>query len=177
MDDADLMRSYQRGDETAFQVLFQRHGHRIFRYFVHYTGDRAQAEDLLQQTWLQLHRARARFRPDEPFLPWLYTIAANLRRNSARARARSGADLTRDGELPEPPPPALGDAEGRDLAVRQAVAALPESYRDVILLHRWHELGFAEIARILGTTEGAVKLRAHRGYLCLRELLAEWGAS
>jgi RNA polymerase sigma-70 factor (ECF subfamily) len=180
MSDDDVMCAHQRGDERAFPLLFQRYGSRIYSYFVHTTSDRALAEDLLQQTFLTVHRARATFRPQARFAPWLYTIAANLRRTSIRTRVRSHIALTADGQLPEPPPAAspaaaAAAAEDRHEAVRQAVAALPESYRDVILLHRWHELGFAEIADVLGTTEGAVKVRAHRGYLQLREALARAG--
>lgn len=182
LSDEDLMGRYQGGAARAFQTLFRRHAPGVFSYFVQSTGDRPLAEDLLQQTWLQVHRGKDRFRAGARFTPWLYTIAANLRRNSARDRTRSGARLTADGTLPEPPAQQR-DWDGqehpdeRTRAVRDALGDLPQGYRDVILLHRWHELGFAEIAAVLGTTEGAVKLRAHRGYQRLRELLAQRGVS
>jgi RNA polymerase sigma-70 factor (ECF subfamily) len=99
-------------------------------------------------------------------------VANNMRRDHARPRQRDRAQLTREGTLPEPQP-ALAQVTADDPAerVREALDQLPDSYREVIVLHRWQELSFAEIAKVLGSTEGAVKLRAHRGYLALRKAL------
>jgi len=172
--DEELMGRYVDGDRAAFMTLFGRYTGRIYGYLLHCTGDRALAEDLAQQTWLRLHHARATFQPGARFAPWIYTIAANLRRDHVRGSTREY--LTADGEAPEPEPelPAAGATE-RAEAVQRALGSLPAGYREVIVLHRWHELGFAEIAQILGTTEGAIKVRAHRGYLKLRELLQRAG--
>lgn len=163
------MTRYCQGDERAFEALFTRYATRVHAFLLRHVRDRARADDLLQATWLNVHRARATFRDGERFAPWLYTIANNARRDDGRRRSRDQADLTREGTLPEPrvepDEPAALDA------VQAALADLSESYREVIVLHRWHDLGFVEIAKILGTTEGAVKLRAHRGYLALREAL------
>jgi len=169
--DEVLMRRYRDGDERAFEALFTRHAPRVHGFLLRHVGQRALADDLLQSTWLHVHRARNTFRDGERFTPWLYTIANNLRRDEARRDARDRGELSRDGRLPEPAP-AAPDEELQD-RVRAALAAIPESYREVIVLHRWHDLGFVEIARMLGTTEGAVKLRAHRGYLALRDELAK----
>jgi RNA polymerase sigma-70 factor (ECF subfamily) len=171
--DEVLMRRYRDGDEAAFDALFQRHAPRVHGFLLRHVGQRALADDLLQGTWLHVHRARATFRDGERFTPWLYTIANNLRRDEGRRGARERADLSRDGRLPEP----RGDQPDHELQerVQAALQAIPESYREVIVLHRWHDLGFVEIARMLGTTEGAVKLRAHRGYLALREQLNKGG--
>jgi RNA polymerase sigma-70 factor, ECF subfamily len=196
--DEVLMRRYCAGDERAFEALFARHAGRVHAFLVRHVRDRALADDLLQSAWLHVHRARGTFRDGERFTAWLYTIANNLRRDEGRRRARDQAALSRDGKLPEPSAAASaaaggigggggggaagaaggggsGAAGGGELAERVAAAleALPEQYREVIVLHRWHDLGFAEIARMLGTTEGAVKLRAHRGYLALREALGK----
>ena len=174
------MERYVSGDKTAFQALFARYTGRIYGYLHHATGDRVQAEDLAQQTWLRLHNARATFRKGARFSPWIYTIAANLRRDHARDTQRLGEYLTADGSAPEQPvDPALADAGVKERAesVQAALRLLPAAYREVIVLHRWHELSFPEIAEILGTTEGAVKVRAHRGYLKLRELLQEEGVA
>lgn len=173
LEDEALMSRYSDGDDAAFGVLFERYGERVYRFLLHSTGSPALTEDLSQQTWLQVHRARRSFRMEERFAAWLYTIAANLRRDAARRKRRRPEDLTSDGQLPTqmveaPPPPGEGIER-----VRRALASLPEGYRDVIIMHRWHDLNFAEIAAILGTTESAIKLRAFRGYERLRELLRE----
>lgn len=171
------MRRYASGNQKAFRELFARYTARVHGYLLHSTFDRALSEDLAQQTWLRLHQARASFRDGARFAPWIYTIAANLRRDHARSRLRAGESLTRDGTLPEPPEPAgrsaavLGAERDRDESVQRALRELPEDQREVILLHRWHDLGFAEIAEVLETSEGAVKVRAHRGYVKLREIL------
>jgi RNA polymerase sigma-70 factor (ECF subfamily) len=170
--DESLMQRYCDGEGRAFDALFARHGRRVHAFLVRHVRDRARADDLLQATWLNVHRARATFERGGRFLPWLYTIANNARRDDGRRSGRDPGNLTRDGELPEPsaPLPAASDDTER---VQAALATIPESYREVIVLHRWHDLGFSEIARMLDTTEGAVKLRAHRGYLALRTLLAK----
>lgn len=167
------MLRYQGGDTGAFDQLFARHALRIFRYFSQGAGAMAFAEDLTQQTWLHVHRAKQSFTPGASFRPWLYTIAANLRRDNLRRIRRNRAELTSDGSMPEHTPISC-EPDGLPAAVGRALAALPESYREVILLHRYGDLELAEIAEALGTTVGAVKLRAYRGYVKLRELLAEW---
>jgi RNA polymerase sigma factor (sigma-70 family) len=173
--DEELMRRYRQGERRAFDALFRRHATRVHAFLLRHTRDRARADDLLQATWLNVHRARNTFREGERFTAWLYTIANNARRDEGRRQARDQADLTREGELPEPPRQPDADAADAEL-VRLALAKIPEQYREVIILHRWHDLGFGEIAQVLGTTEGAVKLRAHRGYLALREALKELGS-
>jgi RNA polymerase sigma-70 factor (ECF subfamily) len=170
--DEDLMRLYCQGERRAFDELFSRYAGKVHGFLLRRVGQKALADDLLQKTWLRVHQARELYNPDEPFAPWLYTVANNIRRDSARAQMRDRAELTREGTLPEPAveisAPASEDPTER---VKQALDQLPDSYREVIVLHRWQELSFAEIAKILGSTEGAVKLRAHRGYLALRKAL------
>ncbi|HEY7953832.1 MAG TPA: sigma-70 family RNA polymerase sigma factor [Polyangia bacterium] len=176
--DEALMLRYQSGDERAFDALYRRHAPRVHGFLVRLTGDRARADDLLQIAWLHVHRARGSFRAGERFTAWLYTIANNARRDEGRRSGRDRAILTADGELPEPASAALAPvSDGPDPErVKAALARLPANYREVIVLHRWHDLGFGEIATIVGASEGAVKLRAHRGYLALRELLVKEAA-
>lgn len=177
-DDSDesLMLRYQQGDEAAFRQLFARYGAAIYRYFFHRTGRDDVASDCAQSTWLNLHRARASYRPGERLRPWLYAIAANLRIDQVRSRLRSREQLTADGALPDwPTPSSMTATADRDGAVRRALLSLPDDARHVIILHRWHDLGFAEIAAILGQGESAVKVRAHRVYLQLRKLLTDGG--
>jgi RNA polymerase sigma factor (sigma-70 family) len=171
------MASYVAGDAGAFEELFRRLAPRVHAFFLRSMRDPAVADDLLQVTFMKVHRARAQYRPELRVVPWLLSIAGRVRIDEWRKRlrlaedadeealARADEQLTRDAE-----PPASNDVAGQ---VRAALDSLPESQRTVIHLHRYEGLTFAEIARTLGTTPGAVKLRAFRGYERLRELLKE----
>lgn len=169
--DEVLMERFQKGDAAAFDALFARYARPMHAYLWRLTGDRASVEDLVQATFLSLVRARNRYRGGARFRPWLYAIATNAARD--HHRRRRGDPLAGSGELPqalatEEPP--LEDA-GLRAAVRRALAQLPENQRLAVVLLRFEELSVAEIAELLETSEGAVKLRAHRGYERLRELL------
>lgn len=170
--DEALMAAFVAGDEAAFDALFERYAARLLGMLRRSMASEDDARDLLQQTFQQLHRARRDFRPDARLRPWLYTIAMNLKREHFRRLARrpeTALDLQRHGE-----PSIEPEVEGRfehGRAVRAAVASLPQSQRVVIELHWFEELSFAEIAQVLGLGLSAVKVRAHRGYARLRELL------
>jgi RNA polymerase sigma-70 factor (ECF subfamily) len=165
------MDRFIQGDRGAFDALFQRHGQAIHGYLLRMVGSAAAADDLVQTTFLSLVRARDRFRPGSAFKPWLYAIATNAARDQHRRRRQEApledADVTADVTDP------LGrnDPFERE-AVRAALEQLPESQRVPILLHRFEGLSFAEIAAVVGASETAVKVRAHRGYERLRDLLA-----
>ncbi|MCP3141623.1 RNA polymerase sigma factor [Pyxidicoccus xibeiensis] len=171
--DEVLMARFCEGESTAFDALFQRYARPVHGYLARLTGSPASAEDLVQLTFLSLVRARGRFQPSSRFKPWLYAIATNAARDFQR-RGRRPEELTPEGELPASIPadlPAPRDA-GLEQAVQRALAALPEGQRIPILLHRFEGMSFAEIADAMDLTESAVKVRAHRGYARLRELLA-----
>ena len=171
--DEDLMSAYAAGDVRAFESLFARLAPRVHGFFLRSFRDEAVADDLLQVTFMKLHRARARYRPDLKLAPWVFAVAARVRIDELRRRLRLPEDageeaIARADEQAPRDPPALNDLQD---AVRAALDALPESQRTVIHLHRYEGMTFAEIASALGTTEGAVKLRAFRGYERLREQL------
>ena len=170
------MASYVAGDARAFEKLFARLAPRVHGFFLRSFRDPGVADDLLQVTFMKVHRARARYRPDLRVLPWLFTVAARVRLDELRRRLRLPEDadeeaLARaDEQLSQKTEPAAADVAE---AVRAALDALPESQRTVIHLHRYEGMTFAEIAQVLGTTAGAVKLRAFRGYEALRKSLAD----
>jgi RNA polymerase sigma-70 factor (ECF subfamily) len=123
---------------------------------------------------LRVHRARRRFQAQWPLRAWLFAIAARLRQDEFRRRRRSAnaEEEALAGGEEEAQLPMEGESELERAALVQAVLEdLPESQRTVIHLHRFERMTFAEIARVLGTTEGAVKLRAFRAYRRLRVLL------
>jgi RNA polymerase sigma-70 factor (ECF subfamily) len=171
-DEADevWMERFVQGQAEAFDVLFARHAGAVRRCLARMVGPAA-ADDLTQTTFLSLVRARGRYHPGAPFKPWLFAIATNAARDHLRRRRPE--DLTADGAPPrdvaaEPGPQ---PDPGLERQVRAALDRLPGAQREAILLHRFEGLSFAEIAQTLGVSESAVKVRAHRGYLRLRELL------
>ena len=176
--DEALMMAHLAGDPAAFQTLFTRLAPAIHGFFLRAFGNRAVADDLLQTTFLKMHRARRQWHQDKRLKPWLFSIAARVRLDELRRRYALREDLDPEGveraaeeqatDLPDP-----GVAADVKARVHAAIERLPESQRTVVHLHRFEGLTFAEIAEILGTTEGAVKLRAFRAYAELRKLLED----
>lgn len=165
------MERFVRGDSGAFEALYTRHCRGVRNYLARLVGPHP-AEDLTQVTFLSVVRAKDRFRSGAAFKPWLFAIATNAARDYVR-RKRPDAP-TPDGELPFDL--AAEEAPGADpelrKRVRLALEALPTAQREAIVLHRFEGFSFSAIAQTLGLSESAVKVRAHRGYVRLRELLA-----
>jgi RNA polymerase sigma-70 factor (ECF subfamily) len=174
--DEELMARYADGDRRSFEQIFARWAPRLHGFLFRVSGVSADADDLLQATFLKVHRARKSFRPEMRLRPWLFSIAARVRIDEARRRVRhpSGADLEQAEQIAAPGEEDPTVRSERSVAVLAALAQLRDSQREVIHLHRFEQMSFAEIAALLGTSEGAVKLRAFRGYEKLREVLAPW---
>jgi RNA polymerase sigma factor (sigma-70 family) len=166
--DEALMRRYVAGEQAAFGELFARYAPRLTRLMRRDLGDQ-DADDLVQQAFLQFHRARFDFKEGAAVRPWLYTIALNLKRQQFRRLGRKRDTVLEEETLAH----AGGDPEAalRDAQLRAALDALPEPQREAIVLHWFEGLTFPEIAQIVGTKLGAVRVRAHRGYRRLREIL------
>ncbi len=162
------MAAYRRGDSAAFRELFARYSPLLYRMMLRDLRRPEEARDLVQQTFLQLHRARLDFDPQLKLRPWLFTIAFNLKREHfRRVRRRPESSLEAD-HVPEP---FVGDHGGRTeaaQAIRHALARLPEDQREVIELHWFQGLSFSEVAEVVGVSVTAAKVRAHRGYTALR---------
>jgi RNA polymerase sigma-70 factor (ECF subfamily) len=172
--DEDLMRAYAEGNAAAFEELFARYAPILLRVMQRQLRSSEEAHDLVQQTFLQLHRARNDFRADAKLRPWLFTIALNLKREHfRRVKRRPEAELVLDGRNdPETRERGLGRYEAAQ-AVRYALDKLPDSHREVIELHWLGELSFGEIASLVRASVSAVKVRAHRGYAALRQTLGD----
>ena len=165
------MRAYVAGDDDAFTELFQRYGP-VLVGMLQRDMRHEDAAEIVQQTFLQLHRARYDYDAARSFRPWLMTIACNLKREHfRRRRRRPEAALDIDPPDSGRPPDDIATSEAARL--RRVLAGLPEGQREVIALHWFEERGFAEVAVLLGLTVSAVKVRAHRGYRTLRRLLEE----
>lgn len=170
--DEELMLAYANGDDSALRELFRRYAPVLLRLCTRQVGRPADAQDLVQQTFLQLHRARRDFRGEMRLRPWIMTIALNLARDLLRRRGRRPETTVDEAALPPVPASTGADADA-DVSrrVRLALSGLPREQREVIELHWFEQLSFTEIAGIVGATSGAVRVRAHRGYVTLRKSL------
>lgn len=174
--DEALMEAYRAGDDHAFRVLFERYADRLYRVLRRQVPSEEDARELVQQTFLHLHRARNDFRSGMRLRPWLFTICLNLKREHFRRKMRRPeAALVLDGHS-DPQSPAHDPVRAEwSRRVRSAIEGLPSTQREVIELHWLDGLPFAEVADIVGASVTAVKVRAHRGYERLREMLGdEW---
>jgi RNA polymerase sigma-70 factor (ECF subfamily) len=179
------MARYCDGDDRAFRALYALAAPRLFAYLTCLVRDRSLADELLQQTFIKLHNARATYVRGADPLPWMYTIAHRICldefRRVRRSRVRLGCDLR---GIPEAPATLEGSAESarpdydeRTIeATLEALDALPDNQRLALVLTKIQGKSMAEAAVILGTTPGAVKLRAHRAYVALREILGTFEA-
>ncbi len=169
-----LMAAYAQGDARAFERLFDAVAPRIRWFFLRSFRDEAVADDLTQQVFLLVHRARHEYEPGAALGPWLFTIAGRVRRDELRRRTRKPvAPLPEGWDAPDEREPADGalDRARRAERIRAALDELPEPQRLVIHLHRFEGLGFAEIGEALGCSAMAARLRAFRGDEKLRKVL------
>lgn len=174
--DADLLRRYLEGEGEAFATLIHRYQRELFNFLVRFTGDVTLAEDVFQETFLQLHISAGAFDTTRRLKPWLFTIAANKARDAMRSRMRrqsapldaavpgSHDDRTTYADLmpanvPAPDESAL-NLEDRQ-AVRKIIEEMPENLRLVLLLSYFNELPYKEIAEMLNVPLGTVKSRLH----------------
>jgi RNA polymerase sigma-70 factor (ECF subfamily) len=184
-DGAD-MEKLRAGQDAALNDLMERHAPAVFHFLYRLTGNEEDANDLAQETFIRVFKARDRFRTGQKFSTWLFAIAANLARNHFRWRLRH-PNISLEAESPDParsladtlpassptPTEATLDHE-RAGAVRAAVDGLPEDLREVIVLCEWQECSVAEAATIAKTTLKAVESRLYRARQILREQLKSW---
>jgi RNA polymerase sigma-70 factor (ECF subfamily) len=169
---ADLdrwMERYQQADPEAPAVLVGAISPALLRFFRSQVASREQADDLLQETWLRIHRVRHTYRPGEPVLPWIYAIARRVRVDGYRRTRRITLHEIAMELLPERPAPVRDRNLGP--AFDTLVAALPEAQREVVTMLKVGGLTLEEVARATSSTVGAVKQKAHRAYERLRDLL------
>jgi len=170
--DADLVRECLRGDIQAFEELYCRHSVRLYNLVYRMCGSPADAEDLLQEIFLLVHRKLPTFKGESTLGTWLYRLAMNhcldhLRSRGHRMAAHTGsidmALLARSGSA---------DAVAERLDLERAIARLPEGCRAAFLLHDVEGFEHREVARILNVAEGTSKSQVHKARLRIREFLA-----
>ena len=169
---ADLdrwMERYQQADPDAPAALVGTLSPALLRFFKSQAASREQADDLLQETWLRIHRVRHTYRPGEPVLPWIYAIARRVRVDGYRRTHRITLHEIAMEVLPERP--AQTEARNPGPAFDTLVAALPEAQREVLTMLKVGGLTLEEVARATSSGVGSVKQKAHRAYERLRKLL------
>ncbi len=162
---------YQGGSLEAFQEIYAQLAPGVRRYLSHLAGRSDLADDLLQETFLQMHRSRAAYNPEYAVRPWVFGLARNVFLMNRRA-ARQWAKLHESREeLPEFPVFPEADKLGSQDELRRGLADLPPERAEALLLH--HEWGFSfeEIAGMLGISAAAARARASRGMAELRAAL------
>jgi RNA polymerase sigma-70 factor (ECF subfamily) len=171
--DEELMAAHVAGDPAAFRALFERHAAGLERVMLRDLAEREEARDLVQQAFLQLHRARLDFDPKQRLKPWLYTIALNLKREHFRRRRRRPEHHDTDAAERQPTPPRGQERTDAERTLSWALERIPSDQREVIELHWLAGLSFPELSESIGISVAAAKVRAHRGYVRLRALLGD----
>jgi RNA polymerase sigma-70 factor (ECF subfamily) len=184
-EDIQDMLAFQRGDEQGFHNLFQRYSGPLVHYLVRFTGNRAVAEELMQEVFLRVCRAARTYEPRTAFRTWLYKIATNVARNEMRRREYSvrrepldpmvstrqtsavGGRNPPDGWSPE----GVAWARQIETVVQRTLSHMPERQRAALLLSRHHGFSYREIAEAMGLRVGAVKSLIHRASETLRKHL------
>jgi RNA polymerase sigma-70 factor (ECF subfamily) len=169
--DTQLMQRIQNGETEPLATLFERHHLAIFRYLFALTRNREAAEDLAQEVFFRVLKYAKSYKPEHSFRTWIFTMAHNAS-HDARHKTRnqtSDADLS---QMPaaEPHPDAVLTRERQTQLLQQALDQLPPDKREVLVLSRYHELPYNDIASLLKVETGAVKVRAYRALKELRDV-------
>jgi RNA polymerase sigma-70 factor (ECF subfamily) len=187
LSDAEIMLRVAAGDEAGFSLLVEKYRRQMLHYMYRMVHNQAVAEELAQEVFLRVYRARATYRAEAKFSTWLYRIATNLGVNHARdTRHERGAQAV---YLDQPDPetgvsPDVADTtptveqnmlrEARLAAIRKHVMALPERQRTAVLMHKYQDLDYKQIGAVLKLSESATKSLLFRAYQTLRERLKEF---
>ena len=169
-----LMARYQAGDFAAATALIDRISPQLYRFFLGQIVSRLDADDLLQDTWLRVHRVRHTYRPGEPVLPWFYAIARHVRVDHYRKAIRTTSReqrLEEMSELAATAPERIGKSDDLDALL----APLSDSQREVLQMLKVAGMSLEEVARATSSTVGSVKQKVHRAYEKLRERMNAMG--
>jgi len=186
--DVQLMLDVKAGDEQSFELLLQRYRTPLVNFIFRMVRSREQAEDLAQEVFIRVYRAREEYVPSAKFTTWLFRIATNLALNSLRDHRHQKLEMSIDAplstdaengdertfEIAEKRPTIEQELveQARKQMIRHAIEKLPEKQRAAVLLHKYQELDYAEIAKILSCSESALKSLLFRAYESLRVELA-----
>src|ERR1035441_4881044 len=180
--DAELMLRVKEGDGASFAILLEKHRLPVIHFLYRPEQNQGVAEELAQEVFLRVYRSRESYEPTAKFTTWLFRIATHLALNSLRDGKNERLQERLDQDSSDMPARQVSDNRPsveqkmvyrvRLEEVRQAVAALPEKQRAAVLMHKYEELEYAQIARVLRCSESAVKSLLFRAYETLRARLA-----
>jgi RNA polymerase sigma-70 factor (ECF subfamily) len=180
--DAELMLRVKDGDGASFGVLLEKHRSSVIHFLFRMVQNQAVAEELAQEVFLRVYRSRATYEPTAKFTTWLFRIATHLALNALRDGKNQRCEERLDERADDMPARQLQDGrptaeqamvyQARLAEVRRAVAALPEKQRAAVLMHKYEEMEYTQIAKVLSCSESAVKSLLFRAYETLRARLA-----
>jgi RNA polymerase sigma-70 factor, ECF subfamily len=180
--DAELMLRVKEGDGASFGVLLDKHRSSVVHFLFRMVQNHAVAEELAQEVFLRVYRNRATYEPTAKFTTWLFRIATHLALNSIRDGRHERTQERLDDDSREIPVRQVKDKrpsveqsmvyQARLEEVRQAIATLPDKQRAAVLMHKYEEMEYSQIATVLSCSESAVKSLLFRAYESLRARLA-----
>jgi RNA polymerase sigma-70 factor, ECF subfamily len=180
--DTQLMLRAQKNDDASFGLLVDRHRTTLVQHLSRLVQNPAVAEELAQDVFLRIHRSREKWEPSAKFSTWLFRISTNVAYNHFRDEKYHNRNLSLDREIPNSRrrefPDRHRDVENsmvddvRVNEIRAAIASLPFKQRAAVLMHKYEEMDYAQIAGVLGCTPSAVKALMFRAYEALRAELA-----
>jgi RNA polymerase sigma-70 factor (ECF subfamily) len=183
--DAELMLRVKEGDNASFDLLLEKHRASVVHFLFRLVEEQPVAEELAQEVFLRVYRSRHSYEPTAKFTTWLFRIAMHLGLNWLRdGKHERGQERLDDGP-PDMPGRQISDRrpsveqqlvyDVRLEEVRRAVAALPDKQRAAVLMHKYEEMDYSQIAKVLGCSESAIKSLLFRAYETLRARLAHMG--
>jgi RNA polymerase sigma-70 factor (ECF subfamily) len=182
------LQEYLDGKAGSFELLVRRHTRELYQFVLRFTGDSVTAEDVVQETFLQVYSSAQTFDPHRRFKPWLFTIAANKARDALRRRNRRhevpfDANIGDENETgrrfvdllsaEDTVPDEALLADERRQAVRDVIESMPDNLSEVLILAYYHRFPYKEIGEIVGIPLGTVKSRLHAAVVCFGERYRE----
>jgi RNA polymerase sigma-70 factor (ECF subfamily) len=176
--DIELMLRFQKGDEPAFEELVKKHTRGVLNLVYRYLGDASRSEDVAQDIFVKVYRARMKYEPKAKFSTWLYRIAVNHCLNEIRARKAQPAVAAPINDLLEQPsgedPDSRISRTELQRAVKAAIDALPENQRMAVILARYEDMSYDEISETMGMSLEAVKSVLFRAKENLKQALSKY---
>ncbi|MBN2030557.1 sigma-70 family RNA polymerase sigma factor [bacterium] len=178
--DEELINRFQQGDVYAFEQIVHRYKEPLVNFIYHFVGNRIDAEDVVQETFLRVFKKKNLYRSVAKFSTWIYTIASNLAKTELRRRRRrrilSLSQMgyeDKDYELPDhfSSPDKAIERKTKEQTIRKEIEALPAKFKEVVVLRDIQEFSYEEISQILNIPLGTVKSRVNRGRLRLQKHL------
>ncbi|MCX6630150.1 MAG: sigma-70 family RNA polymerase sigma factor [Candidatus Solibacter sp.] len=180
--DTELMLRVREGDGASFGVLLQKHRSSVVHFLHRMVQNHAVAEELAQEVFLRVYRSRSTYQPTARFTTWLFRIATHLALNALRDGRNERSQERLDGDTSDMPVRQVSDRrpsveqsmvyQAKLDEVRRAIATLPEKQRAAVLMHKYEEMEYSQIAKVLSCSESAVKSLLFRAYETLRARLA-----